>query len=197
MEKYIAAAGTHRRPRHGRRSAARKAARSRVPARKDKNIRRVDRSTIEATHRVDFDGEYVIRVGLPGERADDAKPVKLGFWMDGKLLKTMPVETKPSELVYFDPYSEEQMRLYLPEGDHVFRAGFHRRRFRQDARRQRRLQQQEEQVPQTRSSFVGPFPSTVEKAEPQEDLDLRSEHPARRASRRSSPTWRIAPTAVR
>jgi hypothetical protein len=26
--------------------------------------------------------------------------------------------------VYFDPYSEEEMRLYLPEGDHVFRAGF-------------------------------------------------------------------------
>ena len=44
--------------------------------------------------------------------------------MDGKLLHTMPVETKPSKLVYFNPYSEEQMRLYLPEGDHVFRAAF-------------------------------------------------------------------------
>jgi hypothetical protein len=42
--------------------------------------------------------------------------------MDGKLLHSMPVETKPSKLVYFDPYSEEQMRLVLPEGDHVFRA---------------------------------------------------------------------------
>ena len=53
------------------------------------------------------------------------------FWMDGKLLHSMPVETKPSRLVYFDPYSEEQMRLFLPEGDHVFRAALHRRRFRQ------------------------------------------------------------------
>jgi len=44
--------------------------------------------------------------------------------MDGKLLQSKSVETKPSGLVYFDPYSEEEMRLYLPEGDHVFRAGF-------------------------------------------------------------------------
>src|ERR1017187_10143431 len=34
---------------------------------KDKRIRRVDASTIEASHRVDFDGEYTIRFGLPGE----------------------------------------------------------------------------------------------------------------------------------
>ena len=91
---------------------------------KDKKIRRVDFSTIEATGRLDFDGEYIVRFGLPGERAADAKPVTLGFWMDGKLLHTMPVETKPSGLVYFNPYSEEQMRLSLPEGQHVFRAAF-------------------------------------------------------------------------
>ena len=89
---------------------------------KNKTIRRLDCSTIEATHRVDWDGEYIVRIGLPGERAADGKPVTLGFWMDGKLLHTMPVETKPSELVYFNPYSEEEFRLYLPEGDHVFRA---------------------------------------------------------------------------
>src|SRR5262249_40558387 len=93
-------------------------------ANKDKKIRRVDYSTIEALGRLDFDGEYVVRFGLPGQGAGDAKPVKLGFWMDGKLVNVMPVETKPSGLVYFDPYSEEQMRVWLPEGDHVFQAGF-------------------------------------------------------------------------
>ena len=91
---------------------------------KEKRIRRPTISSIEATHRIDFDGEYIVRFGLPGERAADAKPVTLGFWMDGKLLQTIPVETKPSKLVYFDPYSEEQIRINLPEGDHVFRAGF-------------------------------------------------------------------------
>jgi hypothetical protein len=93
-------------------------------ANKDKKIRRVDFSTIEVNARIEFDGEYVIRFGLPGERAADAKPVTLALWMDGKLLSSMPVETKPSKLVYFDPYSEEQMRLFLPEGEHVFRAAF-------------------------------------------------------------------------
>jgi hypothetical protein len=91
---------------------------------KNRTIRRVGRSTVEATHRIDFDAEYTVRIGLPGQRAADAKPVTLGFWMDGKLIHSMPVETKPSKLVYFNPYSEEDFKIYLPEGDHVFRAGF-------------------------------------------------------------------------
>ncbi len=91
---------------------------------KEKTIRRLDLSTIEASHRVEWDGDYIVRFGMPGERAADAKPVTLGFWMDGALMKTLPVETKPSKLVYFDPYSEAEVRLYLPSGDHVFRAGF-------------------------------------------------------------------------
>lgn len=91
---------------------------------RERKVRRVDASTIEAVHRVDWDGEYIVRIGLPGERGKDAAPVTLGFWMDGKLLHTMPVETKPSGLAYFNPYSEADMRLVLPEGDHVFRAGF-------------------------------------------------------------------------
>ena len=95
---------------------------------REQRIRRPDRSTIEAEHRVEFAGEYIVRFGLPGERPPvegvDAAPVKLGFWMDGTLLASQTVETKPSGLVYFNPYSEEEVRVYLPEGDHVFRAGF-------------------------------------------------------------------------
>jgi len=91
---------------------------------KDKNIRRPNKSSIEATHRVEWEAEYVIRIGLPGERAAGAPPVKMGFWMDGKLLTTKMVETKPSGLVYFNPYSAEELRLELPEGDHTFRVGF-------------------------------------------------------------------------
>jgi mono/diheme cytochrome c family protein len=95
---------------------------------REQRIRRTDRSTIEAEHRVEFAGDYTVRFGLPGERPPvegvDAAPVTLGFWMDGKLLAKQVVETKPSGLVYFNPYSEEEMTVYLPEGDHVFRAGF-------------------------------------------------------------------------
>src|SRR4051812_28063831 len=91
---------------------------------KDKRVRRVGTSMIEGSTEIPFDGEYTIRIGLPGERDKEAKPVKLGFWMDGKLLNTIMAETKPSGLVYFNPYSDETMRLHIPDGEHVFRAGF-------------------------------------------------------------------------
>jgi mono/diheme cytochrome c family protein len=97
MEKYLAAA---------ERLAARAIGADPLPKpievqyhAKDKTIRRIDASAIEATHRVDFDAEYIVRFGLPGERSTDAKPVMLGFFMDGKLLHTQPAETKPSKLV--------------------------------------------------------------------------------------------------
>jgi hypothetical protein len=130
---------------------------------KNKTIRRLNVSTIEATHRVDFDAEYIVRIGLPGERAADAKPVTMNFWMDGKLLHTMPVETKPSKLVYFNPYSSEEMRLYLPEGDHVFRAGFVNDDF------VKGLPDKEAYNNKTNKflesiTFEGPFPAKVEKA---------------------------------
>jgi hypothetical protein len=40
------------------------------------------------------------------------------------LLTTTQVETKPSGLVYFNPYSETEVRVALPEGDHTLRLGF-------------------------------------------------------------------------
>lgn len=88
------------------------------------NIRRVDVSTIEATHRVDFDADYDVMIGLPGARPKDAAPVQLGFFMDGVLVKQIEVETKPSNLVYFSPFSEAHFRVPLPEGEHVFRVAF-------------------------------------------------------------------------
>jgi hypothetical protein len=89
-----------------------------------RNLRRVNPSLVEATHRVDFDAEYVLRIGMPGERPEDAAPVMLGVWVDGRLLTTTQVETKPSGLVYFNPYSETEVRVALPEGDHTLRLGF-------------------------------------------------------------------------
>ena len=86
----------------------------------------------------------------------------LGFWMDGKLLATQTVETKPSGLVYFNPYSEEELRLYLPEGDHVFRAGFIDDEFVKTLPQTRRVQPQENKFLDS-IIFVGPFASTTEK----------------------------------
>lgn len=129
---------------------------------KAQNIRRIDVSTVEAFHRVDFDGDYDIVIGLPGERAADAKPVQLGFWMDGRLVKQMEVETKPSKLVYFSPYSEAQMRVFLPEGDHVFRAAFIDDAFIKTLPEARYYSSKYNKFPDS-ISFSGPFPSAVER----------------------------------
>ena len=125
-------------------------------------LRRVNVSTAEATHRVDWDGEYVIRIGLPGERAAEAKPVALAIWMDGKKLDEKMVEMKPSKLVYFNPFSEEEFRLYLPEGDHSFRIGFVNDDFvkglsTKDAYNSKKNKYIGSML------FIGPYPSKVEK----------------------------------
>jgi len=162
MEKYIAAA---------ERIASRAIGGDPLPKKpveaeyhiKHKTIRRVDASTIEATHRLDWDGEYIVRIGLPGERAQDAKPVTLGFWMNGKLLQTSLVETKPSKLEYFDPYSDTELRLPLPAGDHVFRAGFINDDFVKTVP-EKELYNSKKNKFLNSITFVGPFPAKVEKA---------------------------------
>src|ERR1035438_893504 len=130
---------------------------------KMKNLRRLDFSTVEASHRVDFDGEYTVIFGFPGERAADAKPVKMAFFMDGQLLNTMDVETKPSGLVYFDPFSDGEMRLYLPAGDHVFRAAFLDDGFVSKFTTDKDAYDRKKNKFIGSITFVGPFPSKVEK----------------------------------
>jgi hypothetical protein len=132
-------------------------------ANKDKKIRRVDFSTIEARGRIEFDGEYMVRFGLPGERGKDAKPVQLAFWVDGKLLATIPVETKPSGLVYFNPYSEEQTRLFLTEGDHTFRAAFLNDDFVRDLTPKEAYDSRKNKYIDS-IKFIGPYASKTESA---------------------------------
>jgi hypothetical protein len=161
MEKYMTAA---------ERIAARAIGADPLPAKpleaeyhaKYRTIRRPGPSTIEATHRIEWDGEYLIRFGMPGERAADAKPVTLAFWMDGKLLHSMPVETKPSGLVYFSPFSAAEMRLYLPEGDHTFRAAFLDDEFVKTLSPKEVYNNKKNKFLDS-ITFVGPFPAKVEK----------------------------------
>ena len=153
---------------------------------KDKRVRRVDPSTIEAIGRIEFDGDYDVRIGLPGERGADAKPVKLGFWVDGKLVHTQSAETKPSGLVYFNPYSDEQFRIDAHRRRTRLPRGLHRRRFRQSPG----LTGKDIYNPKKNKylesiTFTGPFASEDGKGQPQEDPDLRSRTRAPPASIRS------------
>ena len=130
---------------------------------KTKTLRRLDYSTVEASQRIDFDGDYNIIFGFPGQRAADAKPVQMAFYMDGQLLNTIEVETKPSKLVYFDPFSDGEMRLYLPAGDHVFRAAFLNDEFVSKFSTDKEAYDNKKNKFIGSISFVGPFPSKVEK----------------------------------
>jgi cytochrome c5 len=130
---------------------------------KTKTLRRLDYSTVEASQRLDFDGEYNVIFGFPGQRAMDAKPVEMAFYMDGQLVKTMPVETKPSGLVYFNPFSDGQMRLYLPAGDHVFRAQFLNDDFVAKFTTDKEAYDDKKNKFIGSITFQGPFPSNVEK----------------------------------
>jgi hypothetical protein len=129
----------------------------------NRGMRRLDFSTVQVSHRVDFDGEYNIRFGFPGERGADSKPVKMNFWMDGQLLGSIDVETKHSTLVYFDPFSDAEMRVYLPEGDHVFRAAFINDEAVKNIDPKDAYNNKKNKFIGS-MTFVGPFPSKVEKA---------------------------------
>jgi len=126
-------------------------------------IRRINVGTIEVTHRFEFDGEYQFRIGLPGERGAQAKPVKMNIWLDGQLVESRMVETKPSGLVYFDPFSEEQVKLTVGEGDRVLRIAFVEDEFLTALPEKDYFNRRKNKFPDT-VMVVGPFAGTGERA---------------------------------
>lgn len=161
MEKYLSAAGTIARRALGTDPLPKKPLEIQLHL-KDKHVRRIGPGAIEGSAEIPFDGEYIVRIGLPGERKKDSAPVQLGFWMDGKLLNTVMAETKPSGLVYFNPYSDETMRLHIPDGEHVFRAGFIDDDFVQNLTQKELFDSKKNKFLDS-ITFTGPFPSKVEK----------------------------------
>ena len=154
-----------------------------------KNLRRLDPSNVEATHRFDFDADYELKIGLPGQRAKDAAPVTLGLWVDGKLAHTQQIETKPSGLVYFNPYSEERIRVADPRRRSHASPRIHRRPVRQDARQGGHLQGHRQQVDRLGDGHR-PVCLAGREAEPQEDPGVRSRDGSARASIASWRRWR-------
>ena len=91
---------------------------------KDDAFRFIDLTMVEAEHRVDYSGEYTVRVGMQGARPNDSPPVKLGFWLDGQLIYTGMVETKGYDPNNTYPETFKEFRAFVPAGDHVFRSSF-------------------------------------------------------------------------
>jgi hypothetical protein len=124
---------------------------------------RAGNNFIEATHRVEYDGDYIVQAGLAGNRGPDAKPVTFGFWMDGKLLHSEQVETTPSQAVYFASYEKKDFTLFLPEGVHTFRLGFIDDEYGAKLPKTTAFNPRTNKYPQL-IGFVGPLPSKGELA---------------------------------
>jgi hypothetical protein len=90
-------------------------------------VRRVGPGAIELKDRVDFDAEYVVRALVTGSRGQNGKPVTLVLAVDGKPVKTVNVETAITLVNRQGGATQrtsEEIRVFLPQGDHVFRAAF-------------------------------------------------------------------------
>lgn len=84
---------------------------------------RAGNSFIEARHRIDYDGVYVIQAGLAGQRPE-GKPVTMGLWVDGKLAYSEEIASTRPKTVYFSPFEMREFKVRLTEGVHAFRLGF-------------------------------------------------------------------------
>lgn len=122
---------------------------------------RLGPTLVQMRHRLDWDGEYTVRIGLQGERPEGSPPVRLAIWRDGEKLHEIAAPTEPSGLVYFDPYSMETMQLHLGAGDATFQVGFIDDHF-TDGMPDKDIYDREKNKFVGDVTFVGPFPSDVE-----------------------------------
>ena len=87
------------------------------------SAQRAGNSFIEARHRIDYDGVYVIQAGLAGQRPE-GKPVTMGLWVDGKLAYSEEIASTRPKTVYFSPFEMREFKVRLTEGVRSFRLGF-------------------------------------------------------------------------
>jgi mono/diheme cytochrome c family protein len=122
----------------------------------NQTLRRLNGSTVDVDYRVDYDGDYLIRLHLLGQRPADAKPAEgIGIFVDGKLLKTAPFENKASE-------TETELRQYLTAGQHAIRARLMNDEYGNGLARPNFTDPKKNRYVET-MTFVGPFASQMEK----------------------------------
>jgi mono/diheme cytochrome c family protein len=125
----------------------------------------LDVSTLEFRHHVDYSGEYRVRIDMAGSRGKNGAPVKLGLWMDGKLLESRLIETKTPTFEGFGmyPYWGMDTKLVLPQGDHTFRLGIVGDEISKQMKEEDAFNPRRNIYPYG-IKFFGPFPAKVESA---------------------------------
>jgi len=88
--------------------------------------RRAKRLTVgstQAVDSVDYGAEYVLRTWVAGDLGPMGKPVMLEVSVDGKVVKTVEIPTAQTETTRVAATTQrinEEVRVYLPAGQHTF-----------------------------------------------------------------------------
>jgi len=91
------------------------------------HVRHLSGSCIELTEIVEYDADYIVHVNLLGHRGAQSKPVTLVISVDGKPYKTVTVPVQISDVNKQGGATQrgvEEVKLFLPSNQHVFRAEF-------------------------------------------------------------------------
>ncbi len=128
---------------------------------------------MEVTHRVDYDGDYVIQAGLAGQRGADAKPVEMGFWMDGKLLHSERWKPRRRRRCISAPTRGKNSRC-SSRRRHTFRLGFANDAYGAALPKDKVFNLKANKYPQL-IGFLGPEQAAEDARRAQGNPDLRSQ----------------------
>jgi mono/diheme cytochrome c family protein len=131
---------------------------------KKSRTKRLDADTIEFKDRVDFDADYTFRALLVGHRGADDKPLTLVLSIDGKPLKTVEVPVQINAVNKqggATQRSSQEIRTFIPQGEHTFRAAFINDEQLKDIPVAARLNNNKNIYPES-LEIAGPFPPSAE-----------------------------------
>src|SRR5882724_2370174 len=92
-----------------------------------KRVRRLGPGSVQLKDIVDYDAEYIVRALIVGHRGANDKAVTLVISVDGKAAKTVSVPVQISLVNQQGGATHrvsEEVRVFVPAGEHTFRAEF-------------------------------------------------------------------------
>ena len=92
-----------------------------------KRIRRLNPDIVQMNEVVDYDADYLVRALIVGHRGAKDNPVNLVISIDGKPVKTVSVPVQISAVNQQGGATHrvnEEVRVFIPAGEHIFRAEF-------------------------------------------------------------------------
>src|SRR5262249_17313507 len=90
-------------------------------------VRRLDDSVTELKTIVEYDADYLVRVGVAGSRGPEDKPVNLVISVDGQPFKSVTIPVQMNLVNRQGGATQrtvEEVRVFLPGNEHTFRAEF-------------------------------------------------------------------------